>query len=306
MSRATEQGVEGCGMDSQRIWQAALQECRAAGIDALPLDAPLTDAAWELLADAQPPPAVRAFADEWVKPEPEPWEALVRGAEIVNPRATQKPPELAVASCLRSLIERSEYAAVAYGQTTDWTSPDQWAYLVQISQTRDTLRHLLVHPPAPDADVARAENVFNLRLPPGYREFLSLTNGLGFGPAEDRFICGAGPGRALWKPVLLNAWLECAGQHEVTALWREFQGSYAYERIQDRERGQNSFLSDETALVPFAVTNAIWCFDSTRPSGEGEYPIVFWDHEVRQARTIYPDFAAWFADQMEVLLPRAA
>lgn len=291
-------------MDSQRSWQAALQACRAAGIDAMPLGAPLTDAAWELLADAAPPPVVRAFASGWDQPASSAWEALLCSAAVINARSAREPHVSVVASCLRSLLERVECAAVAYGQTADWTSPDQWAFLVQISQTRGTLKHLLLHPAAPDTDVASAEHVLNLALPPSYREFLSLTNGLGLGPAEGRYICGAGPDRARWKPVVLNAWLDCAGQHEVAALWREFQGSYAYERILDRERERNTFLSDETALVPFAFTNGIWCFDRTRPRDDGEYPIVFWDHEVREARTVYPDFAAWFADQMDTLLAR--
>lgn len=293
-------------MESQQHWQAALEECRAAGMDALPLGAPLTEAAWELLADATPPPSARAFAAGWTQPNPAPWEALLRAAEAVNPRVDRKPDVSGVVACLRALMARAECAAVVYGEPPDWTSPDQWAFLVQIRGSSNGAGHLLFHLPTPDADVTRAERALNLALPPSYREFLALTNGLGLRPVESRYICGAGPRRARWKPVLLNAWLECAGQHEVTALWREFQGSYAYERIRDRERGQDTFLSDETALVPFAVTNTLWCFDRARPNAEGEYPIVLWDSEVRQARDGYPDFAAWFADQIEAFLARSA
>jgi len=102
--------------------------------------------------------------------------------------------------------------------------------------------------------------------------------------------------------VLLNQWLECGGQHEVAAAWREFAGTYAYERIMDRERGEDTFRSDETALIPFAYTYETWCFDRTRPDSAGEYPIVLWDHELRAATDRYPDFDSWFAGEVEPYL----
>lgn len=293
-------------VDSSHIWQATLQACRAAGIDVMPLGVPLTDAALELLADAPPPRAVRAFADAWTQPKPNPWEAVTRSATIINPGTTVDAGKSGSAACLRDLVARSECAAVAYGQTQEWSSPDQWAYLLQLRQPQEKRLHLLLHPSAAAADVVGAEHTLNLALPPSYKDFLLLTNGLGFGPIEERYICGAGPARARWRPVQLNAWLECAGQHEIAAFWRTFQGQYAYERIRDRERGENSFLSDETALVPFAFTNAIWCFDRTHRDSTGEYPVVLWDAEVREARGGYPDFAAWFADQMATFVRRSA
>lgn len=296
------------GIESQQVWQRALHACRASGIDALPLGMPLTGAAWELLAEAAPPPAVRAFADLWTQQLLAPWDVLARSAATVNPRILDAEPASGAVGRLRSLMEQIEFVALTYGQTAQWSSPDQWAYLVQIGRAwgQGQPGHLLLHPPATDADVAKAEHALNLTLPPSYKDLLAYTNGIGLGPTEDRYIGGAGPSRARWKPVVLNFWLECAGQHEIAALWREFQGMYAYERIQDRERGENTFLSDETALVPFAFTNGIWCFDWTQPDADGEYPVVFWDSEVRQARTIYPDFAAWFADQMGLFLPLSA
>lgn len=289
-------------VESQRVWLKALHECVASGIDALPLDTSPTTAAWELLASVSPPPAVRAFAGIWTQQQAHPWDALAGSAAAANPYISGEDAVPAAVWHLRSLVERIEYAAVAYGQTAQWTSPDQWAYLAQVGTDQGAKRHLLLHPPAAEADIARAENVLNLPLPPSYKRLLMYTNGIGLDLAEEHYISGAGPSRALWKPVVLNFWLECAGQHEVAALWREFQGTYAYERIQDRERGENTFLSDETALVPFAFTNGIWCFDWTHPDAAGEYPIVFWDAEVRQARTVYPDFVAWFADQMGIFL----
>lgn len=299
MARRVASGV----MLTQQVWQRALHECRAAGIDALPLGMSLTDAAWELLADAPPPPAVRAFADVWTQQRLDPWETFVRSAAVINPYILQEDTLSGAVRQLRLLVERIEYAALAYGQSSEWTSPDQWAYLVQIEHAEGESRHLLLRPPATEADIARAEHVLNITLPPSYKSLITYTNGVGLGPVEHHYICGAGPGRAQWKPVALNLWPECAGQHEIAALWREFQGTYAYERIQDRERGENTFLSDETALIPFAFTNGIWCFDWTQPDTTGELPVVFWDHETRQARAVYPDFAAWFADQMNMFLP---
>ncbi|MGH7488910.1 MAG: hypothetical protein ACREMY_25405, partial [bacterium] len=74
---------------------------------------------------------------------------------------------------------------------------------------------------------------------------------------------------------------------------------YASERVMDRERGENNFRSDETALIPFATTYEDWCFDRTRPDRAGEYPVVLWDHELRTAEDRYPNFSAWFAGEFE-------
>jgi hypothetical protein len=102
--------------------------------------------------------------------------------------------------------------------------------------------------------------------------------------------------------VLLNQSMECAKYHEVAASWRAFQGTYDYERIMDRERGEDTFRSDETVLIPFAHTYEDWCFDRTRPDSAGEYPIVLWDHERREATDMYPQFDAWFAAEVESYL----
>ena len=66
----------------------------------------------------------------------------------------------------------------------------------------------------------------------------------------------------------------------------------------DREGGIDTFLSDETILVPFSMTFDAWCFDRTRPDEDGEYPVMLWDHELREAKERYPDFAAWFAGEV--------
>jgi hypothetical protein len=41
---------------------------------------------------------------------------------------------------------------------------------------------------------------------------------------------------------------------EIAAQWRASQGVYDSERSLDRERGEDSILPDETALIPLAYT----------------------------------------------------
>jgi hypothetical protein len=207
-----------------------------------------------------------------------------------------KPPLL---EPVRALLARAEYAAVVWGHPDHWQSPQQWGYLLQVRSRRvgRASEHILLHAPASPADIASAEAALRMRLPPSYQRFLALTNGLGIGTTELTYIGGAGPARAYWEPVILNHWLECDHCHEIAAMWRQFQGVYDYERIRDWENGENSFLSDETALVPFAQTYDAWCFDRTRQRADGEYPVMFWDHETREASERYPDFPTWFAGE---------
>ena len=81
-----------------------------------------------------------------------------------------------------------------------------------------------------------------------------------------------------------------------------FLGVYDYERIMDRERGEDSFHSDETILVPYAYTYEHWCFDRTRQNENRDYPVMFWDHETRGATERYRDFGDWFAGEVESYL----
>src|SRR5215468_9863782 len=83
------------------------------------------------------------------------------------------------------------------------------------------------------------------------------------------------------------------------ALSRE---STKYERIMDRERGEDTFLMDETTLVPFAYTSDEWCFDRTRQNENVDYPVMFWDHETRGATERYRDFGDWFVGEVESYL----
>lgn len=283
-------------MEAEQKWQQALQECRDAGFRLFPLDQSFSEAALHSLAE-EPSPAVIAFARLWNQAAPDAWQTLVQSAASVNPGVIEDATTPPLLEPVRALLARAEYAAAAWGHPDNWQSPLQWGYLLQI-RSRHAGRapeHILLHAPASPADIAAAEAALRMKLPPSYRRFLMLTNGLGIGIRELTYIAGAGPARADWNPVVLNQWLECQPYHEIAAMWREFQGVYDYERIQDWEGGVNTFLSDETVLVPFAQTYDAWCFDRTRQRADGEYPVMFWDHETREASERYPDFLAWFA-----------
>ncbi|HEX9055941.1 MAG TPA: SMI1/KNR4 family protein [Ktedonobacterales bacterium] len=298
-------------MEREASWQAALDSSIRAGFRTHPLDTALTATDWSHLSAEEPPLPVRTFTELWAQQSAqhavEPWRILVESAASVTPGIRDELDGVAEPSALgplRALLARVEQAAVVFGHPGNWTSPDQWAYLLQVrhAQRADAYEHVLLHPPASEQDLAQVEHVLAVPLPHSYHRFLLLTNGLGLGERELSYVCGAGPRRAAWPAVQLNQWMECARQHEIAAAWREFQGIYAYERIMDRERGENTFGSDETALIPFASTFDAWCFDRTRPDSAGEYPIVLWDHEARAATEHYPQFDAWFADEVEPYL----
>lgn len=291
-------------MTLDESWQSALENSASAGFHVQSLDAALTEADWASLADENLPETVRAFAELWARHELDSWRVLVESAATVNPDIGEQVSDGVALAPLRSLLVRAERAALVFGHPSHWTSPDQWGYLLHVrhAQRDDVYENVILHPPAKVSDLAQVEHVLAMRLPLSFRRFLLLTNGLGIGEREFSYVCGAGPRRANWHAVLLNLWMECGGQHEVAAQWREFQGTYAYERIMDRERGENTFLSDETALIPFAHTNDDWCFDRTRRDSAGEFPIVFWDHEMREAADRYTDFDGWFAGEVKSYL----
>ena len=272
-----------------------------AGFLAHACDAHFTDEDWVQLADEEPPASVRAFADLWVDGTLDLWSVVVESAARQTPSIRSEISDQSVLAPFRALLSRAQPLAVIYGHPHHWTSPNQWAYLLKVNHgqhSRD-YGHMLMHPPAREEDITQAERILGIPLPPSYRHFLLLTNGLGVGEAENGYVCGAGPQRAIWAPVMLNAWMKCGAQHEIAARWREFQGVYADERVMDRERSENTFRSDETALIPFATTYEDWCFDRTRPNSAGEYPVVLWDHELRAAEDRYPNFDSWFAGEFE-------
>jgi SMI1 / KNR4 family (SUKH-1) len=294
-------------MPGQDEWHAALDSMRVAGFRALPLDTPLDGEWWAALTNNEPPAPVRTFAQRWLETPDDPWQVLLDSVAAANPEALAEIEEdpRSIRGVF-SLVSRIERVAIAHAGTIRWDEEDPWGYLVQFRHARDAERYtqVMLYPPAPPADIRQSEHVLNLPLPTTYRRFLLLTNGLQLGASGPFMhdIYGAGPRHANWTYVLLNYWSECEKFLEIAAQWRGFQGNYQYERIMDRERGEDSFLSDETALVPFTYTYEHWCFDRTRQSYPGEYPVMFWDHETRGATERYRDFGDWFAGEVESYL----
>ncbi|HEY7023169.1 MAG TPA: SMI1/KNR4 family protein [Ktedonobacterales bacterium] len=294
-------------MSAQDEWEEALRFADTTGFRALPLESKLNNDWWTDLTDAEPPLAVRTFARRWLESPSDPWQVLLDSVTAANPEALAEiEADSHALRGLRLLVSRVTHVAIARRKQTHWDEEDPWGYLVQFRHAHDADRYecVMLYPPALPVDIKKAEYVLNLRLPTTYRHFLLLTNGLQIG-APSSLLCdiyGAGPRQAKWDPVLLYNWLECQGFMEIAAQWRAFQGVYQYERIMDRERGENSFLSDETALVPFAYTYEHWCFDRTRQTYPGDYPVMFWDHETRGATERYRDFGDWFAGEVESYL----
>lgn len=294
-------------MSEQDEWEAALQQAQSAGFRLLPLDRPPDSEWWTSLADKEPPVAVRTFARRWLESPDDPWQVLLDSVATANPEALveieEDPHSL---RGLRSLVRRIERVAIALREQTQWDEEDPWGYLVHFHHVRDADRYaqVMLYPPALPADIRQAEHVINLKFPASYRRFLLLTNGFHIGASWPRLcdIYGVGPQRANWTDVLLNNWQQCERFREIAAMWRAFQGVYDYERIMDRERGEDTFLMDETTLVPFAHIADEWCFDRTRQSYPGDYPVMFWDHETRGASEKYHDFGDWLASAVESYL----
>jgi hypothetical protein len=290
-------------MSEQDEWREALRSAHTAGFRTLPLESKLSDDWWTSLTDAAPPAAVQIFARRWLETPDAPWRVMLDSVAAANSEALA---EIEVDSHslrgLRSLVSRATRGAIARRKEIDWAEEDLWGYLVQFRHARDADRgeQVMLCLPALPADSRQAEHVLNLKFPTTYRLFLLLTNGLKIG-APSSLPCdiyGAGPRQAKWDPVLLDSWLECQGFMEIAARWRAFQGVYQYERTMDRGRGEDSFLSDEAILVPFAYTYEHWCVDRTRQNENGDYPVMFWDHETRGATERYRDFGAWFAGEV--------
>lgn len=295
-------------MDKDTLWQQELQKYREKDIVAIDCDE--ADAEAKLLAHAngELPPSVGAFFHRWQQTSRDPWQALLQSAAMANPGVIKELASAAFLQPLRSLLAHVEQAAILCWPPTTWRKEQRWGYLFQLRAPRDSEEssHIVLHSPASPQDIAAAEAVIRLNLPPSYRQFLQITNGLGFCLSDTRalsWICSVGPAHVHWNTVLFNDWFECEKhQHELAASWRSFQNAYDYERIVDWERGEKIFDPDEAIMVPFAHTYEAWCFDRTRTDANGEYPVMFWDHETCEASEYYADFSAWFAEEVESYL----
>lgn len=223
------------------------------------------------------------------------WDAFILSIRQVHAQIEVFPP-------LEHFLMHATNVAVIYGEFYAWESPDKWKYLFQMNDPSDVNKQLyfVAQPPATLKHIHQAGTVLGMQLPPSYVHFLEFTNGLGLGagPDEFYFICGAGEARAFWDDVVNFRSLTSTihEYHEISSNWLQWQDTLSYERERDRETEITSFASDERVYVPFAYKGDEWCFDRSNPNENGEYPVLFWDHELCEATWKYADFASWFID----------
>lgn len=242
--------------------------------------------------------ATHIFLQQLSRPDLTPWQALWFSVQSVHPTLQQRQIPGILLECFQHISK----VAVLYGDHFAWKSPDKWKYLFEMTNPFDAtqVQYLVIHAPATLHELQQAEAVLGMTLPPSYKHLLMCSNGLGLGKNEISVVLGAGPARADWDAVLTFPPTETPhpNYHEICWCWLSWQEIYAYERQRDREEGVNSFLSDERVLVPFASTYDAWCFDRSQRLDNGEYTIVFWDHELREATYSAPDIDAWLREAL--------
>jgi len=279
-------------------WEDILQQYLAQHFQVFPREtffhAPLDT----LLHDLPIAPSTRTFVEQLADPEQSIWRAFFLSIQSVH----KEMKEDDVFAPLRLLLDRAVHVAVLYGEHRAWKSPDAWSYLFEIDDPigSDSPRYFIAHAPATLEHIRQTEKVIGMKLPPQYVRFLTCTNGAGLALDELEYICGVGDARAAWDTVVnFDVFaIPRDSYHEMAWYWQEWQQVLAYERQRDDETGISTFRSDERSLVPFAYLADDWCFDRSQLSQEGESPVLFWDHEMREAKNAYPDFQAWFLDWM--------
>ncbi len=290
-------------MDGTLLWRQTLQHYREQGLAIVSLNELSDESDLRTFAENAVPLPVSIFFQHCLQAPDALWLALVQSTMAVWPSSDLDYARiLPTLEPVRALLARAEQMAFVHEPAANNENHRRWSYLFQItaSQVNEEPAYLMLYLSATPEEIAEAQNVLRLRLPPGYRHLLMLTNGLRTSPSGTQGIYSVGSTYARWNAVLFNHWLECEKYpHEIAANWRVFQGIYDYERIRDWENSRETFASDETILVPFAFTYETWCFDRTRRDKNGEYPIVLWDHETREARDYYVDFTTWLSQEVE-------
>ncbi len=134
----------------------------------------------------------------------------------------------------------------------------------------------IVPPPTPE-QILEAENQLNIKFPPSFLVFLEKAG-------------------AYQLPFWETYWVgdESLGYRNIVT-------------ANHRER------NDPTVELPdFLITfhdngcGDNLCFDTRHPNSEGEYPIVFWDHELSRddnlnnLSPLYPDFTSWLQDEIDM------
>lgn len=286
-------------------WQRALAACERAKCRVVPLD-PVAGAGGVRAAVGEEPPApVAAFVRAWL-PARNIWQALVASAGAGRVGGASGASGLSgdtsgdtVARLLRPVLDRAGRAAVVVEQSPALADGGAWGYLVEhLGREGVAPAFLRLHLPATPAGIAAAEDRLAMRMPPVYAALLRLTNGLGLDEREGSVIVGAGPSRASWPVVTGDDWLACQPYHEITASWRVFQGVYAQERADGPPETWYGDLARAVDLVPVLLTRGgdAWCLDRARQAADGDCPVVFWDHELRETGEQSPGFAAWLRD----------
>ncbi len=270
-------------------WNEALNVYHAQHFTVLTREDLFTSSLDTLLGSIPVPLPTLRLLEHLSQPYLGPGEAFFRSIQSVHGEGHELFPPL------KDMIERVTQVAILYGEAFAWKSPDKWSYLLQVRDLFESNTHhfLLAHAPATLEQIQQAETLLGMLLPPQYIGFLQGTNGVGLALEEQRYICGVGDARAAWDEAVTSLSPE---YHEITRYWRRWHDVLAYERERDRETGITTFISDERICVPFAYTIDDWCFDRSRPTAEGEYPVLFWDHELREATPQYADFESWFVD----------
>jgi hypothetical protein len=277
-------------------WESVLERYRAQNLQVLTRESLLHSSLETLINGLPISVPTLSFLQQLSHSQLSLWDALFISVLSVHGNLKEKeafPP-------LKQLIDRVTQVAVIYGEHFAWKSPDKWSYLFQVRDLfeSNTYHYFLAHPPATVEQIHQAETVLGMHLPPTYVCLLKLTNGLGLYLDERSFICGVGDARATWDEVVNFQKLTYPRHvyHEITSNWLQWQDVLEYERERDRETRINTFLSNERVCVPFAYKSDDWCFDRSQQNEDGEYPILFRDHELREAIFKYPDFEVWFID----------
>ncbi len=281
-------------MNSLNQWQQDFQKKLGRWNRAITLDHALSREELRDMTGEEPPSYVLELCQQWHLDHSDPWQVVTRTIEVQYPDNLQAITQELPAHPLRRLIEQAQQAVIVWhpSRVENWSC----VLILPPRQRGYPPGYLKLFEPATSAEIAAAEAVLGMALPPSYQDLLLVTNGLGFSPSGVTQVMGAGPKRALWDVVLRGDWLSCEAYEEVAAQWRFFQGGYADLRTQEQDI---IFHTDETVLVPFLVIEDVYCFDRSRPDLSGECPIVFWDHEDLGGCDVAPTFRHWLEEELE-------
>ncbi len=279
------------------IWEDALQEYRTHGFLVFTREDLFAISLDDVIETKPISPSTVAFLRCLSRPTCTLWDAFFTGILTVH----NNMPETAIFPPFRYLIDHTVQIAVLYGEHPAKKSPDRWSYLLGIrDENRNKNIYCIAHAPASSEHIREAETILEMKLPLTYTSFLQCTNGLELDLHGCYFVSGVGRARARLDEVLSspNPAAESFTYHEIASYNLMWQSVLQYERQRDQETGINTFLSDERVCVPFASTYDDWCFDRSCAHENNEYPILFWDHESRQATWQYPDFETWFVHEV--------